>query len=111
MRPEPPPPLLHTRTQVSSRSIVSANERAMKAEKALADLKRELYEAKRFPLGKGLSLPAMVVSVDYPPDEPFICVTILGGSNCLFRCAATPPRCAVTRPPPPSGLCPLVHSF
>ena len=80
---------------------MSANERAMKAEKALADLKRELYEAKRFPLGKGLSLPAMVVSVDYPPDEPFICVTILGGSNCLFRCAATPPRCAVTRPPRP----------
>ena len=106
MQHEPPPPLPHT--QVSSRSIVSANERAMKAEKALADLKRELYEAKRFPLGKGLSLPAMVVSVDYPPDEPFICVTILGGSNCLFRCAATPPRCAVTRPP---GLCPLVHSF
>jgi hypothetical protein len=69
---------------VSSRSIVSANERAMKAEKALADLKRELYEAKKFPLGKGLALPATVVSVDYPPDEPFICVTILGGCNCLF---------------------------
>ena len=41
-------------------------------------------EAKKFPLGKGLALPATVVSVDYPPDEPFICVTVLGGCNCLF---------------------------